>query len=205
MIDLTQTTRPKSDQLNADDLIGKTMTIKVTNVSLCAGTEQPIAINFEGDECKPYKPCKSMRRVLIAVWGSDGAAYAGQRMTIYRDDKVQFGGQSVGGIRISHMSGLTEPRTLALTETRAKRKPFVVKPLEPEPVPAKKDMTPDALAAAANGTESLKAFWNGLDKGQRAALAAIKDQLKAKAEEADRVAEDMPPPPPADYYPDSAA
>ena len=129
MTDMRTTIIPKSDQINADDLIGRTMTIKVTKVLLTTEADQPVAIHFEGDNGKPYKACKSMRRVLVNVWGPDGNAYIGRSMTIYRDDKVQFGGLAVGGIRISHMSDIEAPVTMALTATRANRKPFTVKPL----------------------------------------------------------------------------
>jgi len=128
MTDLLKTIIPKSDQLNADDLIGGNKTIKITKVSLAAG-EQPIAINYEGDGGKPYLPCKSMRRVLVNVWGGDGNSYIGRNLTLYRDEKVVFGGLAVGGIRISHMSHIDKDVTMALTATRASRKPFTVKPL----------------------------------------------------------------------------
>jgi len=137
MTDLRPTIIPRSDQINADDLLGLARTIKVTKVSLCAEPDQPIAFNFEGDNGKPFKPCKSMRRVLVNVWGSDGNAYAGRSMTLYRDDSVRFGGLEVGGIRISHMSNIEKPVTMALTATRASRKPYTVKPLTaPEARPA---------------------------------------------------------------------
>lgn len=129
MADITSTTEPKSDQLNADSLIGgKTLTIKVTAVSLVLG-EQPVIINYENDNGRPYKPGKSMRRVLIHVWGTDGNNFIGKSMTLYCDEKVTFGGMAVGGIRISHMSHIDKPITMALTTTRANRKPFTVKPL----------------------------------------------------------------------------
>lgn len=130
MIDLRQTIAPKSDQLNADDLIAGPMTIRVTRVSLCAEPDQPIAISFEGDNGKPYKPCKSMRRLLVSVWGPDGSAYVGREMTLYRDEKVKFGGAEVGGIRISHMSAIDKPVTVALTVTKSVRRPYQVKPLQ---------------------------------------------------------------------------
>ena len=91
--------------------------------------EQPVSIYFEGDDGKPYKPGKSMRRVLVNVWGPDANAYVGRSMTLYRDDHVKFGGLEVGGIRISHMSHMNGEMTMALTATRAVRKPFTVKPL----------------------------------------------------------------------------
>lgn len=130
MTDLSLTIAPKSDQLNADDLIPGPMTITISRVSACPNSaEQPIAMSFDGDGGKPYKPCKSMRRVLVQIWGKDGNGYTGRSMTIYRDPKVQFGGLEVGGIRISHMSHIDKPVTMALTATRANRKPYTVKPL----------------------------------------------------------------------------
>ena len=135
MIDLRQTIAPKSDQLNADDLLAGPMTIRVTRVSLCAEPDQPIAISFEGDNGKPYKPCKSMRRLMVSVWGPDGSAYVGRSMTLYRDEKVKFGGAEVGGIRISHMSAIDKPVTVALTVTKSVRRPYQVKPLRDEPAP----------------------------------------------------------------------
>lgn len=130
MTDMRPTIIPKSDQLNADDLIGQTRTIKVTKVLLCGEAEQPIAINFEGDTGKPYKPCKGMRRVLVNAWGPDGNKYAGRSMTLYRDEKVKFGGLEVGGIRISHMSDIDKDVTMALTASKANRKPYTVHPLK---------------------------------------------------------------------------
>lgn len=129
MTDISGTIAPKSDQMNADDLIAGPRTITVTKVLLCGEPDQPVAIHFEGDQGKPYKACKSMRRVLVHIWGPDANKYVGRRMTLYRDDKVMFGGVAVGGIRISHMSAIDKPVTMALTATRANRKPFTVAPL----------------------------------------------------------------------------
>ncbi len=153
MTDLSTTIAPKSDQLNADDLISGPRTITITKVSANPDSaEQPISIFFDGDAGKPYKPCKSMRRVLVRVWGTDGTKFVGRAMTLYRDDKVQFGGLAVGGIRISQMSHIETDVTMALTATRASRKPFTVRPLvvkqpEPEPVAPKKRSISDWLDA----------------------------------------------------------
>lgn len=129
MSSMMETIVPKSDQQNYDDYIaGRTRTIKITGVKILAG-DQPVALSFEGDDGKPYKPCKSMRRVLVNCWGSNANEYVGRSLTLYGDPKVKFGGLEVGGIRISHMSDITEPVTMALTATRAARKPYTVKPL----------------------------------------------------------------------------
>lgn len=139
-VDMSAFIQPKSDQINADDLIGGPRTITITGVSANESSpEQPINIRFEGDDGKPFRPCKSMRRVMVAVWGADASKYVGRSMTLYRDPKVQFGGMQVGGIRISHMSHIDEKKTMALTATRAKRAPYTVEPLRVDPPAQKED------------------------------------------------------------------
>lgn len=132
-VNMAQFIAPKSDQINSDDLIGGPRTITVTRVTGNEGNaEQPVNIFYEGDDGKPFRPCKSMRRVMVKIWGADASKYAGRSMTIYRDPKVKWGGMEVGGIRISHMTGIDKPEVMALTETRAARKPFTVHPLTVE-------------------------------------------------------------------------
>lgn len=128
MNDMSKSIAPKSDQLNADDLIAGPKTITVTGVRIAAG-EQPVSISYEGDGGKPWKPCKSMCRVLVSVWGLKPDNYVGKALTLYRDPDVRYGGIAVGGIRISHMSDIDASHTMALTITRANRKPFTVRPL----------------------------------------------------------------------------
>lgn len=130
--DMRQAIIPKSDQLNSDDLIGGTLTVKISGVTVRGGQEQPVSIHFEGDNGKPYKPCKSMCRVLVTAWGADSSKYAGKSMTLYRDPAVKWGGMEVGGIRISHMTDIAEPMTMALTATKGSRKAYTVKPLVAE-------------------------------------------------------------------------
>lgn len=130
MNDMRSTVIPRSDQLNADDLLTGPITIKIAAVSIKAGQEQPVSISYENDSGKPYKACKSMCRVMVALWGADASKYVGRSMTLYCDPKVRWGGMEVGGIRISHMSDIAESTTMALTVSRANKKPFTVKPLK---------------------------------------------------------------------------
>ncbi len=130
MTDMTPSIVPKSDQLNSDDLIAGPMTIKITEVTIRGGQEQPVSIHFEGDNGKPYKSCKSMNRVLVAAWGPDAKVYTGRSMTLYRDPSVKWAGMEVGGIRISHLSHIDAPMTMALTATKGSRKPYTVHPLK---------------------------------------------------------------------------
>lgn len=132
---LRDTIAPKSDQLNADDLIGTSKTVTVTSVKRGDSPEQPIAIHYDGDDGRPYKPCKSMRRVLINCWGDDGREWAGRSMTLYCDPEVKFGGVKVGGIRISHLSDIESDQVMSLTVTRSKRQPFKVAKLVPQEKP----------------------------------------------------------------------
>lgn len=130
MVDMSQFTDPKSDQLTADDLLGGPRTITVTRVNANEGNaEQPVNIHYEGGEGKPFRPCRTMRRVIMSIWGKHTVDYQGKSMTLYRDPKVKWGGMEVGGIRISHMSGIDREQTLAVTMTRGAKKPYTVKPL----------------------------------------------------------------------------
>jgi hypothetical protein len=182
MTDLAHTILPKSDQLNADDLIGGlTKTVKITKVSGVTG-EQPIAIFFENDNGKPYKPCKSMRRVLVNCWGSDGTKYVGRSMTLYRDEKVIFGGIEVGGLRISHMSDIAMPITMALTANKKSRKPFTVLPLTPALSPYLPDWIADIESVPTlDGLEHKFKEAAKLFKGdERVQLITAKDKRKAE-------------------------
>lgn len=136
MNDMRAVIAPKSDQINADSLLGGSLTITITAVSIKPGTEQPVTISYDGDAGKPYRPCKSMARVMVQCWGPDANAYVGRSMTLYCDPTVTWGGMAVGGIRISHMSDIQGAQKMALTATKGSKKVFVVKPLVIQP-PAK--------------------------------------------------------------------
>lgn len=184
MDSMLDTVVPKSDQLNADDLLGRTLTIKVKEVRITK-SEQPVSIYFEGDNGKPYKPCKSMRRVLIHVWKEDAKQYVGKSMTLYCDPAVTFGAAAVGGIRISHMSHIDAPVTMALTATKASRKPFTVKPLAVSVDKAAEGV--DALIARINGAtvDGLAAILEDpATVKQRAYLASKRPELAAKVDAA---------------------
>jgi hypothetical protein len=189
MSDMTATIEPKSDQLNADSLPpGVSRTIKITRVEVTPGIDQPCDVHFEGMNGKVFRPAKSMRRILVHIWGKDSAAYVGQSMTIYTDPEVMFGGQKVGGIRISHMTGIQKPVTIALTATRANRKPFTVKPLVTaiEPEFDQEKLLNDSDVAANLGIEAYKAFFSALGKAERAFLLPRHEDLKKRAMEADQ-------------------
>jgi hypothetical protein len=128
-MNIGQTISPKSDQLNADDLIGGSKTIKITAVKVFQRDMQPVEMSFEDDDNKPYKPSLGMRRVLVQLWGEDEQLYIGRALTLYRNDSVKFGGNEVGGIRISHASHITEATRVLETVAKGKRQPLTIQPL----------------------------------------------------------------------------
>lgn len=128
MIDISKTIEAKSDHLASDDLIGGSKTIKITRVSVVSG-DRPVIIEYVGGEGKSYLPCKTMRRVMASAWGLDGAYWVGQSLTLYRDNSVKFGGKEVGGIRISHMTGIDKFLKLSVSASRGSKVTLQIEPI----------------------------------------------------------------------------
>lgn len=126
-MDLTESIVPRSDQINADELIAGPVTYTVREV-VAGAAEQPFDFRLVETD-RAYRPSKTMRRVIVNAWGADAAAYAGRRLTLYREPSIQFGGQTVGGIRISHMSHISKRVEVMAQTTRGKRETFTVDPL----------------------------------------------------------------------------
>lgn len=127
-MDLSETIVPKSDQLNADDLIAGPVTVTVDKVTK-GSDEQPANVHLVEFPGRCFRPSKSMRRVLVECWGKESSNYSGRRLTLYREPTITFAGEQIGGIRISHLSDIDGPKTVALTITRGKREKFTVQPL----------------------------------------------------------------------------
>lgn len=187
-MDITSTTAPKSDQQNYDDYVGGPKTVTVTEVKK-GSADQPVEVHLAEFPGRPYKPSKSMRRVLVAAWGADASAYAGRRITLYGDPTVRFGGQEVGGIRIGALSNIDKPLQLSLTVTRGKRAPFVVQPIRDEGV-LKEHLS--ALTAAASMEELVGAWEAASVAGVTNAPQIIELKDARKAELADVVEDGQP-------------
>lgn len=166
-MDIATTTAPKSDQLNAEDLLSGPQTFTITEVRE-GSSEQPVNIHLAEMPGRPYRPSKSMRRVLLNAWGRETKPYAGRRITLYRDASVKFGPDAVGGIKISHLSHIDKSISLALTVTRGKRATHRVDPL------------PDAPAPHPNEAKilDLRAEWVDADPERRKAIEAEVQQLQ---------------------------
>ena len=193
-LDVSKAIEPKSDQQNADDYLSGPQTVKIIGVDIKATSEQPVWIHLEGKEGKPWKPSKTALRCLAMIWGADASKWSGLSLTLYNDPEVTWGGMKVGGIRVSHMEGLTEPRTLMLTRTRGKKGATVIKPLVVgKSVGEGKSATSidtqalfqDARDNAELGREGFGAWWKSKTKAEREAMGEIMDELKAITQNSD--------------------
>jgi hypothetical protein len=166
-MDISETTAPRSDQQNFDDYVAGPKVVTVAEVK--PGTsEQPVEVHLVEFPGRPYKPSKSMRRVLLAAWGADSRPWVGRRMQLVGDPTVKFGASVVGGIKISHLSNIDKKLTVSLTVTKGKRAPHTVEPLPDAPAaPTEADVN------ASTDLTQLRAWYK--------AHPALQDAIKARA------------------------
>ena len=142
--DVTPFLTAKSDQLNADDLVGGPITVRVISARITGGTEQPVTVEIDGGH-RPWKPCKTTMRVLAALWGSAPSAWVGRTIRLYRDPTVKYGGVEVGGIRISGMSHIDGPKKITLAaskKSKVEHRIDVLRAEQPKPRPVPQDDAP---------------------------------------------------------------
>lgn len=172
---------PKSDQLNADDLLTGPITVTITKVRR-GDREQPIVVEIE--DHRPYKPCKVMRRVLVATFSDDPKNWIGQRVTLYCDRDVRWGGVKVGGIRISHLSGLNGPKTYMLTQSKGKRAEVTIHPIVELSADDQKFIAEATNElAAADSMETLKGYGEILKGKSKSVQDALRPAYKLRHEE----------------------
>jgi hypothetical protein len=129
--DFGETLVAKSDQLNADDLVGGPITVQITDAKRGDSPEQPLVLRLSGDH-RPWKPCKTARRILAACVGSTNTgALIGRWVRLYRDPDVTWAGKAVGGIRVDGMSGMDKPITIALALNKKSKAEHRIVPIRP--------------------------------------------------------------------------
>lgn len=170
------TAEPRSDQWNADDFIGGPRTFTIAGVK--PGTaEQKYDVELVEGEGRVWRPPVTMLRLLMAAWGDETDVWIGRRVTLHRDEKVQFGPDAVGGIRVSHMSDLPGGKRFAtkVTVKRGKRDTVKVDPLTEAAVqPLSRALpTPEDIAGATD-RDALTDMWRQFPDGHpaRAAIEA---------------------------------
>lgn len=126
--DITDTLAPKSDQLDAVELINGPRTFTVERVDVRKGAEQPVSVHFlEFD--RPWRPGRNQRRVLSYCWGQHSSQWAGRRVTLVRDPEVVYGGKKVGGIRIQTLSHIDGPMSAPILEGQGRPGTYEVLPM----------------------------------------------------------------------------
>lgn len=179
--------KPKTDQLNADDLLTCSITVTIEDANN-SKAEGPLALSISGG-WKPYKPCFTMRKLLGFVWNDQNPnAWVGKSLTLYRDPDVKNRGEVVGGIRISHVSHIAAPKTCKLTETRGTRKAWTVLPLAASDVKTSRPTQPDVppeIAAVLNEWRSRLTSENKTLTAMAKRIAAVRTPEQSLAIEAD--------------------
>lgn len=191
MNDFAAALAPRSDQINAMDLIGQDMIVTITGVKVTPGTEQPVSISIQGSQ-KVWRPCKTTGRILMAAWGADTSQFVGRSVQLYHDPKVKWGGMEVGGIRIRALSHIDQDLRIVVAESKQSRKPITVarlvqKAADEQPQGMTQDDARRLASVVANrGTDAFRAWFNS-DEGKscRAAGGLDIDALKAACARAD--------------------
>lgn len=188
MVDLSQTIIPKSDQLNADDLVGGAKIFTIVKVSKGPSKEQPVNIYMEGIEDRPWRPCLTMRRVMAQLWDLDASTFVGKRICLFRDPSVTWAGQATGGIRIKRMSHIDGKKEVMVTKSRNKREIVIVDPINDNinrtikslpDEPVNQSVTPAELSVDEQVNRFAKEFGARLGKGP---FSEFDDWWKAQEE-----------------------
>ena len=130
MTDISFSLEAKSDQLNAMDIADCDRVIRVREVKVKKNDEQPVWVYFDGDNGRPWKPSKGMRRVLAAAWGTDSSAWIGRSAQLFMNPSVRYAGKVVGGIQIRGLSDIDKAMNFMLAINRGQRVPFPVQKIE---------------------------------------------------------------------------
>lgn len=186
-MDISDTLAPNSDQLDAVDLLGGPRTFLIEKVTR-NNAEQPVNIHL-AEFPRPWRPGKSMRRVLVAAWGKDASQYVGRRLTLWCDPEVRFGGAAVGGVRITHLSHIDKPKSTPLLITRGKSAMYTVQPLADEPAPRVDELAvaQARVRAAAPRDKELRTWVpaaldaRGLDGTKPADLIKLAEELEGQS------------------------
>jgi hypothetical protein len=156
-MDITAALAPKSDQLDAIELV-EPRTFTVDTGSRVGQRDGRAVVEIRlVDLDRVWRPSKGMLDVIAACWGLDSSKWEGHRVTLYNDREVKFGPDKVGGTRISHISEIDGPRKLQIrgAGSSGRKQMWHVEPL-PAIVP--RGWAADT-ALAGNDVDALKALW----------------------------------------------
>lgn len=200
-MDITKALAPKTDQIDATDLIGSppqvfTIAAVSENNSELAD-QQPVNIRLV-ETSLWWRPSKGMLRVLADNWGKDVSKWVGRQVELYGDPEVYFGKEKRGGTRISRLSHIDSSKTTLINPRGGRGAYFTVKPLPTTAPPPTPDANPERTALLAQIKEAattagvelatIAAEWAESHGGQKIAeatdiggLELVRDDLSGRA------------------------
>ena len=159
--DITPYSAPGGDEFSFMDVADKPRIVKIVAVTRSNDMKRGLNIVLEGFEDRPWKPGKNMQRVLH-LWGTRSSQLVGHRLRLYGDPEVTYGKEKPGGVRISHMDGIDEVKTVPVRFKRGKSSAYVVRPLSELEAVAETStgaVTLEQINAAVT-VDELRALWN---------------------------------------------
>lgn len=198
--DLEKAIAPKSDQLNSVDLVSGDITVEILNITHFPGDKQRYHFDIEGYPGRPWKPCKTMLRLLFHIWSKEAkrkvspSEWIGRSVGLYCDDTVQYGGKKDPGIRVNGLSHISKPYTLEVAITRGKYKTVTINPITTPALTAEEAKYVEVVSAelAAVSTleelrghgEMLKSRSKSEQNALRPVYAKVKRELESRSTDA---------------------
>ena len=118
-MDISETIKAKSDQLNAVDF-GEPIKYKIVDAKPGPSKEQPVNVSVSGD-ARVWRPSLGMRRILFKRWGKDTADWVGKWIELDCDPSVPWAGKPAGGIVITAIELQDEPGEDIIERVRTSR------------------------------------------------------------------------------------
>lgn len=179
-MDITDALAPKSDQLDAIELV-QPRTFTIDNGSRLGNREGQTVLEIRlVDFPRVWRPSKGMLDVIVAIWGTNAAQWVGNSITLYNDREVTFGKEKTGGVRIQAMSGIDAPTKVEIRGPgrNARKINWNVQPITPA-VDMKSHL--DAIQQATNLDDLKAAFFAAPVTVQKTPqFIAAKDARKAE-------------------------
>lgn len=171
-MDITDALAPKSDQLDAVDLLGSPPQVfTITDVGE-GNAEQPVNIRL-AEFPRVWRPSKGMLRVMAHSWGKETPVWVGRQVELYTDPDVMFGKDRVGGVRISRLSHITKRTSVPMIVGRGKSGSWNVDPLP--------NAAPPEAPAPMSRRDQLRAEWATADDERKAEITAEVAAMDAEA------------------------
>lgn len=185
-MDITAALAPKSDQLDAVELVApRTFTIgEGSRLGQREGFDvvEIVLVDFP----RVWRPSKGMLDVIVAIWGTDAREWAGHQVTVYNDPEVTFGRDKVGGVRIKAMSGIDKTTTVQIRGRGqgARRIPWRVEPIAAQSRPQQEAQqpSPEQIDACAD-RDQLLTWWQSATDELKPLIQARGEALKKAADE----------------------